>query len=88
MALERIIQESASLVKVFVSSRDDNDIVCRLAHCPNVLINASDNSKDIEDFVSHMVTQSVEDKRLLGGQVSEELKSQIVTTLIGGAQGM
>jgi hypothetical protein len=88
MALEKIIQQSANLIKVFVSSRDDNDIVCRLAHCPNVFINASDNGKDIEDFVVYTVTQAVEDKRLLGGQVSEELKNRIITTLTNGAQGM
>ncbi|KAI9771411.1 MAG: hypothetical protein M1839_002801 [Geoglossum umbratile] len=88
MALERVIQESASLVKVFVSSRDDNDIVCRLDNCSNVLINANDNGKDIEDFVSRTLTKAIEDKRLLGGQVSEELKSRIIATLIRGAQGM
>src|SRR5205085_3355811 len=40
MALDKIIQESTNLVKVFVSSRDDHDIVCRLAHSTNVFIRA------------------------------------------------
>ena len=87
-ALDEIIQKSANLVKVFVSSRDDNDIFCRLTNSPNVFICASDNSKDIDRYVRSEVTQSIEDKRLLSGNVSEELKCLVITTLIEGAQGM
>ena len=86
--LDEIIQKSASLVKVFVSSRDDNDIVCRLINSPNVFICASDNSKDIDRYVRSEVAQSIEDKRLLSGNVSEQLKCRIISTLIDGAQGM
>ena len=87
-ALDEIIQKSANLVKVFVSSRDDNDIFCRLTNSPNVFICASDNSKDIDRYVRSEVTQSIEEKRLLSGNVSEELKCLVITTLIKGAQGM
>lgn len=86
--LDNIIQQSASLVKVFVSSRDDNDIVCRLNHSPNLFIRASDNSEDIERFVHSEVAQCIKDKRLLSGKVSERLKSRITATLVDGAQGM
>ena len=44
-ALDEIIQKSANLIKVFVSSRDDIDIVLRLKHSPNVFIQASDNKE-------------------------------------------
>ena len=86
--LDNIIQQSASLVKVFVSSRDDNDIVCRLNHSPNLFIRASDNSEDIERFVRSEVAKGIKDKRLLSGQVSERLKSRIIATLVDRAQGM
>lgn len=88
LALDRIIQKSANVVKVFVSSRDDNDIVCRLEDSPNVIIRASDNGKDIRRFVGSLVLQSINNKRLLSGRVSEELRSHIVRTLEEGAQGM
>lgn len=88
LAFETIIQNSANVVKMFVSSRDDNDIVCRLAKSPNVFIRASDNGKDIECFVRSQVHQSIVDKRLLSGNVSDELKSRIISILIEGAQGM
>jgi hypothetical protein len=87
-ALDRIIQESASLVKMFVSSRDDNDIVCQLTLLPNMFIHADDNSEDIQHFIDSEVDQSIRHKRLLPGKVSEELKSWIKITLTQGAQGM
>jgi hypothetical protein len=87
-ALNLIIQKSASLVKVFVSSRDDGDIFCRLANSPNVLIQGSDNEFDIEQFVRIKVAQAIKSKRLIKGCVSKELEGRIVKTLIDGAQGM
>lgn len=87
-AFEKIIQNSANVIKIFVSSRDDNDIVCRLANSPNVFIRASDNGEDIVRFVRTQVDQSIVDKRLLSGNVSDELQNRIITNLIKGAQGM
>ena len=76
--LDNIIQQSASLAKVFVSSRDDNDIVCRLNHSPNLFIRASDNSEDIKRFVHSEVAQCIKDKRLLSGRVSEGDRKSVV----------
>jgi hypothetical protein len=88
MALIGIVQKSASLTKVFVSSRDDHDIVCRLKSWPDVFIRAGDNSEDIKDFVRSQVNQSIKDQRLLSGNISDELKSRIISDLTEGAQGM
>ncbi|KAH0536068.1 hypothetical protein FGG08_007034 [Glutinoglossum americanum] len=87
-ALDLIIQESANLTKVFVSSRDDGDIVCRLAKWPNVFIDASDNRVDIEHFIRTEVAQAINEKRLIKGNVSKQLEHQIIGTLVNGAQGM
>jgi hypothetical protein len=87
LALDRIREESASLVKVFVSSRDDQDIVCQLENSPDVLI-ATDNCEDIENYVRIQVDQSIKDKTLLRGNVTEWLKNRIISSLIEGAQGM
>ena len=87
-ALDNIIQTSASLVKVFVSSREDNDIVCRLERSSNILINASDNSTDIERFVRSEVYKAVSNKILLSGNISKSLQERITRKLIEGAQGM
>lgn len=76
-ALDNIITHSANLVKVFVSSRDDNDIVGRLDNSPNIYISASDNEEDIIRFVHWEVGRSILSKRLLGGLVSEEMRKKI-----------
>jgi len=88
LAFDKIIRDSANVVKIFVSSRDDHDIVCRLVNSPNVYIRASDNGEDIERFIRSEVDQSIIEKRLLSGNVSDELKSRIISVLIKGAQGM
>jgi hypothetical protein len=88
LALFRIHEESASLVKVFVSSRDDQDIVRQLDKSPDVFIHATDNYEDIENFVYIQVNKSIKDKTLLSGNVTEELKNRIICSLIEGAQGM
>lgn len=87
-ALDTIITQSENLVKVFVSSRDDNDIVYRLENSPNVYISASDNEEDIIQFVHQEVESTIRNRRLLAGLVSEDLRSKIETVLIAGAQGM
>ena len=87
-ALGTLIRDSSDLVKIFVSSRDDNDIVCRLSDSSNIYIHARDNGEDIERFVKTKVAQSIRLKRLLDGEVPDYLKDQIVNALIQGAQGM
>lgn len=87
-ALNEIITNAASLVRVFVSSRDDGDIVCQLDDCPNIYIRASDNESDIINFVEHQVSTAIKHKRIARGKVSSEMQQSIVATLTEGAQGM
>ena len=87
-ALETLIRNSSNLTKIFVSSRDDNDIVCRMSVSSNVYIHARDNGEDIERYVKTEVAQSIAQKRLLEGNVPEYLRDRIVNALIQGAQGM
>ena len=87
-ALDMIISRSANLAKVVVSSRDDNDIVCRLQMSPNIFISARDNGQDIRRFISSEVERSIHQKYLLAGEVSHTLQRKIVTTLINNAHGM
>ncbi|KAH0536560.1 hypothetical protein FGG08_006568 [Glutinoglossum americanum] len=86
--LDEILKLSASLVKIFVSSRDNQDISCRLKHAQNIYVQACDNTKDIERFIHFEVDQSIMKKRLLSGVVSDELKDLITKVLKDGAQGM
>ncbi|KAI9772569.1 MAG: hypothetical protein M1839_002451 [Geoglossum umbratile] len=87
-ALDDIIQKSAGLVKILVSSRDNQDIVCRLRDSPNLYVHRSDNSEDIRRFVRQEVWEAVKRGRLLRGSVSDDLARQVIHTLVEGAQGM
>ena len=87
-ALSVIMKESTGIVKVFISSRDDMDIVRNLAGGPNVLISAKNNQDDIATFVRTEVDKQIEKKRLLSGQVSEALRHKIKQVLCDQAQGM
>lgn len=86
--LEIMINRSDSLVKIFVSSRNDINIKLRLEKAPNLYINASDNSEDIKRFVVREVTNSIKNRRLLYGVVPDPLKEQIISTIVEGANGM
>lgn len=87
-ALSQIVKESAGMVKIFISSRDDMDIVRHLAGCPNLLISAESNQEDIAAFVHSEVDKQIEKRRLLSGQVSERLRHKIKQVLCDQAQGM
>ena len=87
-ALERIIFCSSNLVKVFVSSRNDQDIVCHLANCPNLEIEAAKNQADIASFVKSEVHRRISRKELLLGKPLPDLISLIIQKLCDGAHGM
>jgi hypothetical protein len=88
-ALEKILQNSSSLVKIFVSSRNDQDIVLRLRHYPNLEIDSQRNGDDIARFVNKQTQQLVQDGKLLQYSNSKtEMKKLIVDKVIEGAVGM
>lgn len=87
-SLINIIKKASGLVKVFVSSRDDKDIVLSLQDLPNLYIKASHNTDDIRKYVQIEVNQAIADKRLLDGNISEGLRNEVIRKLVDGAQGM
>ncbi len=83
-----ITSRSDNLVKVFVASRENGDIAELLAHMPDVRISAQDNMMDLARFVRSEVQTSISTRRLLSGNVREDLQDRIVGELIEHAQGM
>lgn len=88
LAINEIIRCSASLVRVFISSRNDGDLVCQLEGCPNIYIKVTDNATDITNYVKHEVSSAIQNKRLIRGKVSAQTRQLLIQTLITGAQGM
>jgi hypothetical protein len=87
-ALERILQRIDNPTRIFVSSRDDEDIVLRLENNRNIFIEANKNTSDIRRFVHEQIEEVIRDKKLLHGRVESALKSRITTELEKGARGM
>jgi hypothetical protein len=88
LAFEKIVENSASIVKIFISSRDERDIEHRLNLSPNVQIGASDNGEDIKRFILTEVDGAIRDGVLLRGNIPEELRMKIINVIMEGAQGM
>ncbi|KAL8850414.1 MAG: hypothetical protein Q9221_004646 [Calogaya cf. arnoldii] len=87
-ALKDIVQNSNSLVKVIVSSRDDSDIVCRLNDVPNVYISSNDNGDDVDRYVEQELDKAIDEQRLLQGRVSTSLRQRILDELRSRTHGM
>lgn len=86
--LDRITKESDHLIKIFVSSRRDQDIKQHFDNTPRVEIAARENSEDIEKFISTELDKKIASKRLLKGEPSPDLVAEIKAVLTERADGM
>ena len=87
--LEEILQESSSLVKIFVSSRDDQDIVLHLRDYPNLELSSDKNMDDITLFVAAETSTLIKRRKLLAFSSNKEhLKTEIIEQVTKGANGM
>ena len=87
-ALDVLLERSTHLVKVFVSSRDDVDIVLRLQKHPNVYVNVDDNKDDVHRFIESEIQKAQNNRKLLKGTISPEITILIAETLATKAGGM
>ena len=88
-AFEHILRESAGLVKIFVSSRNDQDIVYTLRDYPNLDIVSNMNTADIEAYVMIETQKLVKSGQLLrNSRAKEEMTALIVDHVSSGADGM
>lgn len=86
-ALSSIACSKTSLNKIFISSRDQDDINDALKDAPRACI-GTENMGDIGRFVDREVAKAISGKKLLGGEVDENLQSCITSTLSKEANGM
>ena len=88
-ALQDILTQGTSLVKIFAASRDEGDLVCELSDYPSISISSEKNGKDIALFVQRETKRLVARHRLLRhSNRKDEVHDLIVDKLIGGAGGM
>lgn len=87
-ALAVILQRSTNLVKIFISSRDDHDIVCQLINYPSLKVQADKNHQDMVHFVHSEVANLMRARKANFGTISAALKQRVMQVLCDGAQGM
>ncbi|RPB20958.1 hypothetical protein L211DRAFT_462101, partial [Terfezia boudieri ATCC MYA-4762] len=83
--LNDVILKCESLVKIFVASRDDQDIVMEFKKVPNLFIKATDNLKDIERYI---IREFETDRRFTRPPWSPALKNTVYAVLCDKANGM
>ena len=72
-----------TIVKTLISSRQDPDIESHFKKTPNVWITATDNAADISEYVSKEVG-----KRLLRGKANRDLRDRVEKELNAKANGV
>ena len=87
-SLRTIVDSSTTLVRVFISSRNDRDIAVRLQGLPNLTIEEDITKKDMKRFIQKELRHCVEGKDLLYGDVSPELERLLGAELLAKASGM
>ena len=88
-AFEHILKESVGLVKIFVSSRNDQDIVYTLREYPDMEISSDKNTADIKAYVETETMRLVRTGQLLrNSRAKEKMTASIMEKISGGADGM
>ncbi|KAF8427089.1 hypothetical protein EV426DRAFT_640949, partial [Tirmania nivea] len=85
--LNHVIQKSKNVVKIFVTTRMDIDILNQFENFPRIELQPDDNVDDINKFILTKVQSSIEDRLLLDGVVSNEVKKEICNILYQRCKG-
>ena len=81
--IKLLLSKSERPLKVFISSRPDQDIQHQFINEPNIEIQARHNEKDIQKFVNKEIINHEG-----WSDMSSSLKEAIVKTLLDRSQGM
>ncbi|KAI5792038.1 hypothetical protein FPQ18DRAFT_291967, partial [Pyronema domesticum] len=87
-ALNYVIAQSKSLVKIFATTRMDPEIVAHFEMFPRIVLQPEHNVSDINQFIKTRVKSTIDDRQLLSGNVSDELQIEICEVLCTRSQGM
>ena len=90
MALKSHVALKHYVVKVFVTSREERDLAWMFSGTADFQINADDTALDIQPFVEIKVEECINNGEILGGKgnVTPELRQDLVNTLVMKADGM
>ena len=75
-------------VKILITSRPEDDLSLAFDSQSSYRIDVNDTANDIEPFVASRVKELIRSRKLLRGDVSEDLQETIIDTLNRKADGM
>ncbi|KAK1756491.1 ankyrin repeat-containing domain protein [Echria macrotheca] len=87
-ALDRMVEESDNVVKIFLTSRNDGQIFGLLPSARRINITSEDTESDMKTYVGQQVDDAIAHKRMLNGGVPAALRDQVAERLISGAGEM
>ena len=87
-ALVQIVKNSMSVVKVFVTSRDDSTIHALLPDAKALRVKTEHTRVDMYTFVREEVSSAIRNRRMLNGVVSDTLEEDLISVLVAGAGEM
>ncbi|KAL8992531.1 MAG: hypothetical protein Q9169_007030 [Polycauliona sp. 2 TL-2023] len=85
-ALQQTVKDSSSIVKILVTSRNDDQVFCLLDDAPTLRIGLDHQRADVQAFVHDQIALAVKSNRLLGGTVSSQLRADLSQALINSAE--
>jgi hypothetical protein len=87
--LQDLLNATPCLLKIFVSSRNDQDIVYKLDNYPNLCLSSDRNSNDIDLFLRLETERLISNGSLLRSSArKQELHDKIINELSSNAHGM
>lgn len=91
-ALSDIVADSTSLVKVFISSREEGDLRLSIEDHTGIQVTSLENNEDIQKYVEVETERMVAKRQVLGRikqpATKEELKQLIKHDVVSKANGM
>lgn len=81
--IDFLLSESKRPLKLFISSRPNEDIRVQFLTRPNIEIQAKDNGDDVKKFINERIAKS----KILES-MSASLREDIIKTLFNRSQGM
>lgn len=89
-ALHNIVRhpETGTTVKILVSSRDDKSLETNFQTCYAYSIKEGDNDTSIDRYIDLRLDCAIQKQRVLGGDVSHDLRCTIKSTLMAKAKQM
>ncbi|KAI4223157.1 MAG: hypothetical protein L6R36_005628 [Xanthoria steineri] len=87
-ALEQLVVQCASVVKIFITSRNESRVLKSVREAHRICVNSIDNRSDMETFVHHRLDCAIQSRRLLNGEVSNALRQMLIRALLNSAGEM